>query len=177
MPKPILYRIVGVCLMGTAAVALLLHPEGTAADPKAPDQAAIERTRATVKLLDDLHKGYVVTITDTYVKAKEKTPAATVLKKVFVHMEKNDHGSGRLIDVTGTPIREQNVAKSDFEKAAVKAIKDGKPYLDEVGTKDGKPVLRAATLVPAVMPACVTCHPHVKEGEALGALIYELPIR
>src|SRR4051794_12670763 len=31
-----------------------------AASPKDPDPAAVERTRATVKLLDDVHKGYVV---------------------------------------------------------------------------------------------------------------------
>ena len=137
----------------------------------------VERTRATVKLLDDLHKGYVITITDTYVKAQEKTPAAAVVKKVFSHLEKAGHGTGRLIDATGSPLREGNVAKTDFEKRAVAAIKGGKPYVDEVATKDGKPVLRAATVVPAVMPACVSCHPHVKEGEVLGALVYELPIR
>lgn len=169
-------RTAAAGLVVIAVAALPRHGE-SAAEPKAPDQAAIERTRAAVKLLDDLHKGYVVAITDTYVKAKEKTPAAAVLKKVFAHMEKNNHGSGRLIDVTGSPLREENVAKSDFEKAAAKAMKSGKAYLDEVGTRDGKAVLRAATLVPAVMPACVTCHPNVKEGEPLGALIYELPIQ
>jgi hypothetical protein len=46
-----------------------------------------------------------------------------------------------------------------------------------VATKDGKAVLRAATPVPAVMAACTTCHPHVKEGELMGALVYELPIK
>lgn len=169
--------------LGTAALlvtfvfALRPRTEAVAADDKTPDKAAIERTRATVKMLDDLHKGYVVTITDTYVKAKEKTPAAMVLKKVFAHMEKNKHGTGRLIDATGSPLREENVAKTDFEKAAVTAIKGGKTYVDEVATKDGKPVLRAATVVPAVMPACVNCHPHVKQGDVLGVLVYELPIR
>src|SRR5579883_423556 len=166
-----------VALVAKAFFTFQPRPEVAAADDKTPDKAAIERTRATAKLLDDLHKGYVVTITETYVKAQEKTPAATVVKKVFAHMEKNHHGTGRLIDATGSPLREGNVAKTDFEKAAVAAIKGGKPYVDEVGTKDGKPVLRAATVVPAVMAACVNCHPHVKEGEVLGALVYEIPIR
>src|SRR5207248_10789986 len=166
-----------------AALAFHARPEAVAAgqkdaaNPKAADPAAVERTRATVKLLDDVHKGYVITITDTYVKAQEKTPAAAVVKKVFSHLEKAGHGTGRLIDATGSPLREGNVAKTDFEKRAVAATKGGKPYVDEVATKDGKPVLRAATVVPAVMPACVSCHPHVKEGEVLGALVYELPIR
>ncbi len=147
------------------------------ADPKPPDAAAVERTRATVKLLDDLHKSYVVNITATYVRAQEVTPAASVVKKVFAHMEKAGHGSGRLIDATGKPFIAENVAKTEFEKKAVAAIKGGKAYVDEIGEKDGKPVLRAATVVPAVMPQCINCHPHVKEGQVLGAVIYELPIR
>jgi hypothetical protein len=175
------YRPVALALAGVAAAAVFAlntRPEVIAAGQKnAPDPAAVEQARATVKMLDDVHKGYVVLITDTYVKAKEKTPAATVLKKVFQHMEKAGHGSGRLIDATGEPLREANVAKSDFEKKAVKEIKGGKPYFDEVATKDGKPVLRAATVVPAVMDACVNCHPHVKKGDVLGALVYEIPIK
>lgn len=176
------YRSVALVCVGLAAILAVTFPGRPDAavagqKEKAPDPAAVERARATVKMLDDLHKGYVVTITDTYVKAQEKTPAAAVIKKVFSHMQKAGHGTGRLIDASGHPIREENVAKSDFEKKAVKAVKEGKPYLDEVATQDGKPVLRAATVVPAVMPACVNCHPHVKEGEVLGALIYEIPIR
>jgi hypothetical protein len=142
-----------------------------------PDPAAVARARDTVKLLDDLHKGYVVTITATYVRAQEVTPAATVAKKVFQHMEANGHGSGRLIDVTGKPFREVNVAQTDFEKRAAAAIKSGKPYVDEVGTKDGKPVLRAATVVPVVMKQCLNCHTNHKEGDVIGALIYEIPIK
>ncbi len=146
-------------------------------DAKEPDAAAVERTRATVRMLDNLHKGYVINITETYVKAKEKTPAATVLKKVFASMEKNGDGTGRLIDASGDPIRKENVARTDFEKKAVETIKGGKSYFDEVATKDGKPVLRAATVVPAVMDACVNCHPNVKKNDVLGVLVYEIPIR
>jgi hypothetical protein len=169
--------LVVLTVLVTGAALLFRSDRASTADPKAPDAAAVERTRATVKLLDDLHKGYVVTITATYVRAQEVTPAATVVKKVFAHMEKNGHGSGRLIDATGKPFLAENIAKTDFEKRAVAAIKGGKAYLDEVGVKDGKPVLRAATVVPAVMPQCINCHPHVKEGQVMGALIYELPIR
>lgn len=172
---------VGAGLVVITLLASQPRPQVAAADDtspgQGPDKAAIERTRKVIKLIDDINKAYVITITDTYVKAQEKAPAAAVVKKVFAHMEKNQHGTGRLIDATGSPLREGNVAKTDFEKAAVKAIKSGKAYVDEVGTKDGKPVLRAATVVPAVMAACVNCHPHVKEGEVLGALVYEIPIR
>ena len=106
MTRSFSYRPVALVLAGiAAAVALTLpgRPPTVAAedknpkDAKAADPAAVERTRATVRMLDNLHKGYVVNITETYVKAKEQTPAATVLKKVFAFMEKNGDGTGRLI--------------------------------------------------------------------------------
>jgi hypothetical protein len=177
MPRPFPFLAVTAGLAAAAVVSLSPRPHAAAADSKGPDPAAVERTRGTIKMLDDLHKGYVVTITETYVKAQVKTPAATVIKKVFSHMEKSGHGTGRLIDATGEPLREGNVAKTDFEKKAVTAIKGGKPYFDEVGTKDGKPVLRAATVVPAVMDACLNCHGNVKKGDVMGALVYEIPIK
>ena len=58
----------------------------------------------------------------------------------------------------------------------MEAIKGGKQYFEEVGEKDGKPVLRAATLLPAVMKQCVVCHGG-KEGRVLGTIVYEVPIK
>lgn len=177
MPRASTLRTAVVVPAVALAAGLSVRCVTPAADPPAPDAAAVARARETVKLLDTVHKDYVVTITDTYVKAREKTPAAAVVKKVFAHLEQSGYGTGRLIDATGEPLRKGNVARTEFEQRAVAAIKGGKPYVDEVGTKDGKPVLRAATVVPAVMPACVDCHPHVKQGDVLGALVYELPVR
>jgi hypothetical protein len=176
--RPLAFLIAG--LAAALAISMPGRPPVAAADeknPKGADAAAIERTRATVRMLDNIHKGYVIEITKTYVKAKEQAPAAAVLKRVFAFMEKNGDGTGRLIDATGSPLRDTNVAKTDFEKKAVEAIKGGKPYIDEVAMKDGKPVLRAATVVPAVMDACLNCHPQVKKNDVMGALIYEIPIR
>ncbi len=147
------------------------------AGTKGPDAAAVERTREKVRMLDDLYKGFVVQITKTYVEARESTPAATVTKRVFKHMEKNGWHTGRLIDGTGKPLNRENAPRTEFEKKAMKAILDGKPYVDEVGTRDGKAVLRAATVVPVVMKQCITCHPGHKEGDVLGALVYEVPIK
>jgi hypothetical protein len=163
--------------LGVGLVLLGLTVPGRTESKAAVDDAALERTRETVRMLDDLHKGYVVTITDTYVKAQKSTPAARVTKKVFKHMAEKGHGSGRLLDATGAPFDEDNVAKTDFEKRAVREIKAGKAYYDEVGTKDGRPVLRAATVVPVVMKQCMACHAGYKEGDVLGALVYELPIK
>jgi len=142
-----------------------------------PDREAVQRAHDTVKLLDDLHKGYVVNITATYVKAQERTPAAHVAKKVFGHVEKNGGPKVRLIDATGSPLNKSNVAQNDFEKRAVLKLKKGATYLSEVGRKNDRPVLRAATPVPVVMQQCIRCHPGHKEGELLGTLVYEVPIK
>jgi hypothetical protein len=166
-------------LIGVAVGAALLGwrtPAWTAGGP-ASDDPAVERARTTVQMLDDLNKGYVVHITDTYVKAQERTPAAKVAKKVFKHMEQKGWGTTRLIDATGEAVNKDNLPRTEFEKQAVAQLKSGKTYFEEIGSKDGKPVLRAATVVPAVMKECVHCHQNVKEGDLLGALVYEVPIK
>lgn len=158
--------VVGVQLISAADEA----PEVAPAD--------LERTRGIVKMVDELNKAYVIHITATYVRAQEIAPAARIARKVFDHMEaKKMIHSGRLIDVTGNPIGENNVAKSDFEKRITPRIKKGEAYIDEVGkTSDGKTIYRAATIVPCVMKECTNCHTGVKVGDVLGALIYEVPI-
>jgi hypothetical protein len=141
------------------------------------DPAAVARTRETVKMLDDLYKSAVVHITETYVKARERTPAARAAKVVFKDMAAKGWHKARLIDVTGSPVNKENVARSDFEKRAVEELKKGKAYYEEVGEEGGKPLLLAATAVPVVMAACINCHPGMKEGQLIGALTYEVPIK
>jgi hypothetical protein len=166
-------------LAGLAAAVILLTRQTPArtANQTGPDRAAVERARSTVRMLDDIYKGFVVHITDTYVKAQEKTPAARVAKKVFKHMAEKGWHTGRLVDATGEPIDRNNLPKTDFEKRAVGKLKAGKTYYDEIALRDGKPVLRAATVVPVVMKQCIDCHPGYKQGDLLGALVYEVPIR
>jgi hypothetical protein len=162
-------------LAGAAAVC---HPgPGRTADKAAPDSAAVERTRDTVKMLDDLYKSAVVHITQTYVKARERTPAAAAAKQIFKDMEAKGWHKARLLDATGEPANKANLPRTAFEKRAVARLQGGQPYYEEVGSSDGKPVLRAATPVPVVMPACVACHPHTKEGQLMGAIVYEVPIK
>ena len=163
--------------LGAGAVLLGRGVPASGTHPAAPDKEAVARARTTVLMLDDLYKGYVVHITDTYVRARESKPAASVTKKVFKHMEAKGWHTGRLVDATGEPVNRANLAKTDFENRAVEKMKEGKDYFDEVGEKDGKPVLRAATRVPVVMKACIACHPSKKEGDLLGTIVYEVPIR
>jgi hypothetical protein len=167
---------------GLAAAALFVYQSSarTADQPapdKGPNSAAVGRARETVQLLDELNKNYIVQVTNTYVKARELTPAATVAKRVFKSLAAKDRVAGRLLDATGKPFNDENAPASPFEKTAIGKIKGGMAYYDEVGTKNGQPVLRAATVVPAVNDACVRCHTDQKVGDVLGALVYEVAIK
>src|SRR5690349_12400033 len=106
-------------VLAAAGVLFWHQAPARTADAPAPDPAALERTRSTVQMLDAIHKGYVVNITATYVKAQEHVPAAHVAKKVFKSLEGKGWGSGRLIDASGKPVNDANVARTPFEKAAV----------------------------------------------------------
>jgi hypothetical protein len=142
-----------------------------------PDPAAVERARETVRMIDDLYKAAVVHVTATYVRAQEVTPAAKVAQKMFRHMEERGWHRARLVDATGTPSNKANLPRTDFEKRAVGLIRAGKPYVDELAQRDGRPVLRAATVVPVVMKQCIACHPGLKEGDVIGAIVYEVPVK
>jgi hypothetical protein len=168
-----------VCGLGLAVSQYRMPVQG--ADPVKPvavtaDKAAVERTREQVKMLDDLYKTAVVKITQVYVGQQGDVPAAIAAMEIFHEMKKKGWHDARLIDASGKPKNKGNIATTDFEKKAVKAMKDGKAYYEEIGETDGKPVFRAATIVPAVMKECAVCH-RVKEGTLLGTIVYELPIK
>ncbi len=140
--------------------------------------AAVERTRKQTRMLDDLYKTAIVLITEHYVKGDE--PAAAVAGKLlWKEMKAKGHHEVRLLDATGDPIEASNVPADDFEAAALKEIIAGKSSVDRVVEKDGKRFLRTATIVPVVMTKCVSCHPHyakVPKGQAIGTLVYTLPV-
>lgn len=144
-----------------------------------PAPEAVERTRKTVKMLDDVYKTAVVLITDKYVNDEKDFPAGSAAIALFSEIGKKGWHEVRLLDVTGEPYEPKNVANDDFEKAGVKELKAGKAYYEQIVKKDGKPYLRAMTAVPVVMQKCVMCHPHyadAKKGEAIGAISYTLPV-
>jgi hypothetical protein len=51
--------------------------------------AAVERTRQEVKMLDDLYKNVIVLVNEHYVNKPSDFPAATTTKEVFAAMKKN----------------------------------------------------------------------------------------
>ncbi|MCA9154392.1 MAG: DUF3365 domain-containing protein [Pirellulaceae bacterium] len=169
-------------LIGLLAFSLLVSSSAatvSAADKPKVDKAAVERTRKQVRMLDDIYKTAVVLITTHYVEEETDLSAGSAAKALFSAIKEKGWHDARLIDATGNPYNDENVAKDEFEKQAIEKLKNGESYVDEVVVKDGKPYLRAATIVPVVMQKCTLCHPHyeqAKKGAAIGAIGYTLPI-
>ena len=166
-----------LALIATASRATVSASGGIASTPH--DVKPVDRVRREVRMLDDIYKGAIVTITQHYVNDKDTIPAGTAFKKLFVAAESKGWHRVRLIDATGEPYSDENVAEDAFEKRAIKALVGGKSWFEEEETLEGVKHLRVATPVPVVFDKCVMCHDNyanVPKGKAIGALTYTLPI-
>lgn len=171
-------------LLAAAAVTFTFLPafgdeKETAEPKKATADAKLEMARNTVRMLDDIYKGGVVAITDTYVNDKSTIPAGTAFKSLFKAAEEKGWHRVRLLDVTGDPYDDVNVAEDDFERKAVKQLAKGKPWVETVEVRKGTRHLRVLTAIPVVMDKCVMCHDNyadLPKGQAIGALSYTLPV-
>lgn len=166
-----------VLALGFAAASISADSQNK--DQKTDADPAVARTRKFVRTVDDIYKRAIVLITDKYVHTEDDFPAGSAAVRLFEDISKGGSHQVRLIDVTGEPYVEANVAKSPFEKEGVKRLRDGESYFDQVAEADGKRELRAMTAVPVVLQKCVMCHPHykdVKPGAAVGAISYVVPI-
>jgi hypothetical protein len=124
-----------------------------------------------------LYKTAIVLITENYVDETSDLAAGAAFQKLFEAMRKKGHHDVRLIDATGQPYNEKNLPRDEFEKAAITALKSGKPTYEQVVEKDGKRYLRLATPIPVVMKKCTLCHPAYEQaaaGQPIGALGYML---
>jgi hypothetical protein len=166
--------------MGLAAALPALILAGShAAEPKA-DDAALNRTRKQVKMLDDLYKTAIVLITESYVTEKSDLPAGEAFQKLFAVMKKGGYHEVRLLDATGEPLNPDNAPRDEFERNAIIALKAGKPGYEQVMEKDGKRFLRSATPIPVVLDKCIMCHDQYKAAkekkQIIGSLGYTIPI-
>ena len=162
-----------------AAAVLMACSPAVSPDATVSPEAAVERTRKQVKMLDDLYKTAVVLITTHYVNESSTLPAGTAAIALFDAMKEKGWHDVSLLDATGSPLVAKNVADDDFEKTAVDKLKAGEAYFDEVVERDGKTYLRAATPIPVVLQKCTMCHPNyseAKEGEPIGILSYIVPV-
>jgi hypothetical protein len=170
----------GSACLAALAVAVGMPRGGAARADDKPTPAAdpaVERAREQVKMLDDLYKNAVVSITKTYVDNQEDRPAIMIAKDIFGAMKKRGWHSARLVDATGDPLNDANAPKTDFEKEAFRRIRSGQPYYDRVVGEGKDRKLLAATVVPVVMAKCAECHEDRKVGEVLGFLRYEVPVK
>ncbi|QDS92130.1 hypothetical protein FF011L_08660 [Roseimaritima multifibrata] len=146
---------------------------------KKPGKKAVERSRKTVAMLDNIFKQTIVLVTDKYVHSDDDFAAGSAAVLLFKNISESGDNTIRLIDATGDPYEPDNVAKDAFEKNGLKKLKQGEQSVDAVVNIDGKPHLRALTAVPVVMQKCVMCHAHYKDvpaGEPIGAISYTVPI-
>ena len=188
--KNILFLAITVTLVTLGISAAQNADEKTVTEPQPKQQAdaqvkpsgddpAIERTRRQVKMLDDIYKGGIVLITKNYVNGDEDLPAGTAFKKLFEAAKEKGWHEVRLVDATGDPYNDENVAISDFEKRAIEQLKAGKPFVDETVTQDDGRYFLAATPIPVVMEKCTMCHSNYEmngDGTVIGALTYRVPI-
>ncbi|HHT9120815.1 MAG TPA: c-type heme family protein [Candidatus Hypogeohydataceae bacterium YC41] len=135
-----------------------------------------EEARTIVKLLDDVYKYYIVFDTINHVDNPDRVSAATLTKQVFKEMEKKGWHSARLVSATDKALNKENMPKDEFEKDAVKALREGQAFYEKTEVIEGKRVYRAATPVPVVLKECKMCHPYLKDDEIMGALAYTLPL-
>lgn len=179
MKRPLRLVLCGLLALGALGLVLASDPAEAQKPKKKPNSAALKRTRKMVKMLDDIYKQTIVLITSKYVDEESDYPAGRAAIRLFKGISENGWHGVRLIDVSGHPSGEANVAKDAFEKEGIKKLKAGKDYYEQIVEKDGKPYLRAITAVPVVLDKCILCHPHYKDakkGEPVGALSYTVEI-
>lgn len=165
--------VCGATLLATAAIL-------PAIDDAAKEDKALKLAQREAKILDGIYKNAIVLVTKHYVNDDNDIPAGVAFKKLFEAAAKNGWHEVRLLDATDDPYNDENAPADKFEKAAIKALLDGKANFETIVKKEGKRFLRIATPVPVVMDKCVMCHPHyedVKEGTPIGALSYTIPIQ
>lgn len=147
------------------------------ASPKTNGDPAILRAQKQAKMLDTLYKTAIVLITENYVTGKESLAAGDAFQALFKSMKDNGFHEVRLLDATGNPYDSDNTPKTDFEKKAVKALKEGKAIYEEIVTEKDQRYLLSATPIPVVMQKCTLCHSNYEGVKGpIGALGLKLPV-
>jgi hypothetical protein len=170
-----MFGTVMICWMAISCVAAEGQSEEAGGKPDRP----LERTRKMVRMLDDVYKAAVVLITDKYVNDENDFAAGSAAIALFKAVGEKDWHEVKLLDVSGEPYNDDNVAQDDFEKEAVRQLKAGQVYFDRIEKRDDVRFLRAATALPVVLQKCVMCHENYKQaqpGQAIGMLSYTLKI-
>jgi hypothetical protein len=139
--------------------------------------AAVERTRQEVKLLDDLYKTTIVLNNENYVNKPSDFPATASAKELFAAMKQGGWHEVRLLGLTDAIKNPDNEPRDAFEQAAAKKLIAGQTPDEEVVKQGGKRYLRVATGIPVVGEKCIMCHENFKGNKGnIGALSYTVPV-
>ncbi len=145
----------------------------------AAEDAAVERTKKQLMMLDDLYKTLVVLITEHYVKDPTTVPsAATASKALFKAMKEKGWHEARLLGYTDVLFNAaENTPKEGFETNAKEKLLAGEASYSEVVKEGGTRYVQMATAVPVVMEKCVMCHANFRgKTGAIGALSYKMAV-
>ena len=172
------FRHLAVCIAAAVALSFGNNLLSQAAEikEKPASELTVEQARREVRLVDDIYKTAIVFMNDVYVVDENSVAAGDTARHLFEAIKAKGWHEARLIAATDDVLNDENVPTGNFEKAAIKKIKKGETYYDEVVTENGKKYLRAATLVPVVNEKCILCHPGNKVGDVLGAISYRIPL-
>ncbi|MGH6839003.1 MAG: c-type heme family protein [Methylocella sp.] len=139
--------------------------------------AAVERTRQEVKMLDDLYKTTIVLNNENYVNKPSDFSAIASAKEVFATIKKGGWHEVRVLGLTDAIKNPDNEPRDAFEQAAAKKLIVGQTPDEEVVKKGGKRYLRVATGIPVVGEKCIMCHENYKGNKGnVGALSYTVPV-
>ncbi len=138
MKKPLVVTLCTSFVM-VALFALILKQQAVAQDAAndQPTKAAVDRSRKTISMLDNIYKNTIVLITDKYVHDEDDFAAGSAAVLLFKNVSESGSHNVRLIDATGDPYDSENVAKDDFEREAIKQLKAGAKQHEQVVTKKG----------------------------------------
>jgi hypothetical protein len=168
--------LVGMVGAGTGGALLAIGMMMARVEAVEPTTEQLQAARQTTRMLDDLYKTAIVTVTDIYVEDATSVAAATAFQPVFRAMKQAKHHEVRLVDGLGDPINPDNAAADPFEKEAVRAMMAGQATFEKVETIEGQAYLRTMTSLPMVMEKCVLCHENYRGQKLVGGVSYKLPL-
>jgi len=107
--------ISSLLILGSVALLTASLTMTGAAESKKTDKA-LERTRKTVRMLDDIYKTTMVLITDKYVHDEDDFPAGSAAVALFKSIEKKGWHKVRLLDATGKPREGRTLPKTPSKR-------------------------------------------------------------
>jgi hypothetical protein len=170
-------NIVGLALGFAATLTIGGVASFAAENASGKPDAAVERTRQEVKMLDDLFKNAIVLIDGHYVKTPSDLPAATAAKALWAALKKDGWYDVRILGLTDVIGDQDDAPRDTFEQTAAKKLLAGDTSHEEVVETGGKRYLRVATGIPVVSDNCLMCHANFKGNKGnIGALSYTVPV-